>query len=79
MNGARGPSSPGFAQSMIAHRSPRPFSIGVPVSASRVLEDRRRSCWLVSASGFLIAWASSMTTFPHSNSDSRSMSRTAVP
>ena len=35
-NWARVPTRPGLAQSMIDQRSPSPFSIGVPVSATRV-------------------------------------------
>ena len=59
MNCGRGPTRPGFAKSRIAHRSPRPFSIGVPVSAIRVRAGMRRSCCDVSFAGFLIACASS--------------------
>ena len=36
MNCGRLPTRPGFVKSRIAQRSPRPFSIGVPVSATRV-------------------------------------------
>ena len=61
MNVGRGPTRPGLVKSRIAHRSPRPFSIGVPVSASRVWAGMRRSCWAVSLAGFLIACASSST------------------
>ena len=52
-------------KSRIAHRSPRPFSIGVPVSATRVRAGMRRSCCAVSLAGFLIACASSSTTRSH--------------
>ena len=65
-------------KSRMAHRSPRPFSIGVPVSASRERAGSRRSCWAVSLAGFLIAWASSSTIRPHSTAASASTSRTAV-
>ena len=79
MNCGRGPTSPGFAKSRIAHRSPRPFSIGVPVSAIRVRAGMRRSCCDVSLAGFLIACASSRITFDHDTAAIASMSRTAVP
>ena len=62
----------------MAHRSPRPFSIGVPVRASRDRAGSRRSCWAVSLAGFLMAWASSSTMRPHSTAASASTSRTAV-
>ena len=41
-------------------RSPRPFSTGVPVRASRLWAGMRRSAWAVSLAEFLMAWASSM-------------------
>ena len=65
MNAGRAPTRPGLAKSRIAHRSPRPFSIGVPVRARRMRAVRRRSCWAVSLAGFLMAWASSRTTRSH--------------
>ena len=65
MNCGRGPTSPGFVKSRIAQRSPRPFSIGVPVSATRMLAGMRRSCCAVSLAGFLMAWASSRITWFH--------------
>ena len=61
MNDGRDPTRPGLVKSRIAHRSPSPFSIGVPVSASRVRAWIRRSCCEVSLAGFLIACASSST------------------
>ena len=45
MNAGREPTRPGLVKSRIAHRSPSPFSIGVPVSARRVRAGMRRSCW----------------------------------
>ena len=65
MNCGRVPTRPGLAKSRIAQRSPRPFSIGVPVSAMRVRAGIRRSCCDVSLAGFLIACASSRTTRAH--------------
>ena len=65
MNAGRAPTRPGLVKSRIAHRSPRPFSIGVPVSASRVRAGMRRSCCAVSLAGFLIACASSRTSRSH--------------
>ena len=65
-------------KSRIAHRSPSPFSIGVPVSASAVWAWMRRSCWAVSLAGFLIACASSSTMLPQVMAARASMSRTAV-
>ena len=62
MNDGRDPTRPGLVKSRIAHRSPSPFSIGVPVSARRVWAGIRRSCWEVSLVGFLIACASSSTS-----------------
>ena len=67
MNCGRGPTRPGLAKSRIAQRSPRPFSIGVPVSAMRLRAGMRRSCCDVSLAGFLIACASSSTTRAHSH------------
>ena len=65
MNCGRGPTRPGFVKSRIDQRSPRPFSIGVPVSAMRVRAGIRRSCCDVSLAGFLIACASSrIDAFP---------------
>ena len=78
MNAGRVPTSPGLVKSEIAHRSPSPFSIGVPVRASRVRAGMRRSCWAVSLAGFLIACASSSTNVPQLTAASASMSRTAV-
>src|SRR5262249_53451904 len=65
----RSPTRPGFTKSSTAHRSPSPFSMGVPVSASRLPADRRRSCWAVSLAGFLMAWASSTTLPPPPSPD----------
>ncbi len=79
MKAGRVPTSPGLVKSRSAHRSPRPFSIGVPVSATRVRAGSRRSCWAVSLAGFLMAWASSRTIRAHGRSASASTSRTAVP
>ena len=79
MNCGRVPTRPGLVKSRIAQRSPRPFSIGVPVSATRVRAGMRRSCCDVSFAGFLIACASSSTTRAHSTSAIASTSRTAVP
>ncbi len=59
------PTRPGLVKSRMAHRSPSPFSIGVPVRAMRVRAGMRRSCWAVSLAGFLMAWASSSTTRSH--------------
>ena len=78
-NCGRGPTRPGLVKSRIAQRSPRPFSIGVPVSATRTRAGMRRSCCAVSLAGFLIAWASSSTTVDHCTFSMASMSRTAVP
>ena len=65
MNCGRGPTRPGLVKSRIAQRSPRPFSIGVPVSAMRVRAGIVRSCCDVSFAGFLIACASSRITRAH--------------
>ena len=65
MNCGRGPTRPGFVKSRIDQRSPRPFSIGVPVSATRVLAGIRRSCCAVSLAEFLMACASSRITWVH--------------
>ena len=59
------PSSPGIAQSRIAHSSVRSFSTGVPVSATRAWLVRVRSIRAVAARGFFTCWASSATTTPH--------------
>ena len=75
----RSPTRPGLTKSISDHRSPRPFSIGVPVSTTRVRDCRRRSCWAVSEVWFLMTWASSSTTLPQATSTSASMSRRAVP
>ena len=79
MNEVREPTSRGLVKSRIDQRSPRPFSIGVPVRAMRTLAGIRRSCWLVSFAGFLIACASSRTRRSHCIAAIASTSRTAVP
>ena len=79
MNRLRAPSRPGLQKSMMDHRSPRPFSIGVPVSVTRQRASSRRSCWAVSLAGFLMVWASSSTTVDHSTFSSTSRSRMVVP
>ena len=59
------PSSPGFRKSKIDHRSPRRFSTGVPVRARRHLESSVLIALVCLAPGFLMACASSRTTFRH--------------
>src|SRR5271157_192431 len=69
------PSSPGLIKSKMDHKSPRRFSIGVPVSANL---DRALSLLAILvclAFGFLIACASSRTTRCHAVSASQGMRR----
>ena len=48
------------------HSSERRFSTGVPVSANRKRERRRFTARVVLVAWFLMYWASSSTTKPHS-------------
>lgn len=78
-NSPRGPSSPGFANSMIDHSSVRWFSTGVPVSAIRLRAGMLRTALACRVPLFFSACASSQTTRPHSIGASVSASRVAVP
>ena len=51
MNDGRDPTRPGLVKSRIAHRSPSPFSIGVPVSARRVCAGMRAAAATFRSSG----------------------------
>ena len=53
---------PGFRNSKIDHRSPKLFSIGVPLSASRKFAESSRLAFAICEPAFLIVCASSSTT-----------------
>ena len=78
-NASRLPSSPGVAQSRIAHSSVRLFSTGVPVIAIRAPCGIERSARAVEDRAFFTCCASSATTSPHRTSASASAETRMVP
>ena len=62
----------------MAHRSPSPFSTGVPVRASLRVAGMAIKARAASLAGFLIAWASSATNLDQVTPASAWASRTAV-
>ena len=73
------PSMPGLRNSNSVHSSPRWFSTGVPLSASRWSALMSRTAFAVSVSAFLAACDSSSTQVSNRNAANSAASLRSVP